>query len=132
MPRRQQRRGEDQLLLALACGATVEAAAQKAGLSERSVYRRLTDPTFCAKRDQLRAEMTQRTCAALTAAGTEAVRTLVDLMKPVTAPASRLGAARSVLEIGFKAREMQEVLQRIAAIEAQLQPGPRLVNGTES
>jgi hypothetical protein len=34
------------LLTALACGATVEQAARKAGLGERTVYRRLDDPEF--------------------------------------------------------------------------------------
>ena len=40
------RRADDQLRLALACGATVEAAAKKAGVSVRTAHRRLTCPAF--------------------------------------------------------------------------------------
>jgi transcriptional regulator of acetoin/glycerol metabolism len=35
------RKGDAELVLALACGASPENAAQKAGLSRRTVYRRL-------------------------------------------------------------------------------------------
>jgi hypothetical protein len=41
------RKAVDRVLLqALACGATVENAARKAGVCERTVYRRLEDPAF--------------------------------------------------------------------------------------
>lgn len=48
------------LLLALACGATVEAAAQKAGLSPATVYRRLREGPFQKHLAELRSEMIQR------------------------------------------------------------------------
>ena len=35
------KKNEDALLVALACGATVESASRQCGLSERTVYRRL-------------------------------------------------------------------------------------------
>ena len=56
----------------------------------------------------------------MTAAATEAVRTLLDLLKPTVPHAARLGAARSVLEIGVKLREMAELEVRLAALEEQL------------
>ena len=43
-----QNRGEELLLAALAAGSSVEAAAAAAGLSVRTVYRRLADPLFAA------------------------------------------------------------------------------------
>ncbi len=61
--------------------------------------------------------MVQRTAGALTAAATEAVRTLMELMKPAVPHASRLGAARSVLEIGVKLRELAEPEERLTALE---------------
>jgi hypothetical protein len=70
------RKGADQaLLVALACGATVENAARKAGLGERTAYRRLRDPVFLQQLQQLRAEMVQRTAAMLTGAGMGSVKT---------------------------------------------------------
>jgi hypothetical protein len=114
------KKAEDALLLALACGATVENAARQCGLSERTAYRRLGEPEFRQRLQQLRTDMIQRTAGALTAAATEAVRTLLELQKAATPPATRLGAARSVLEIGIKLRESADLVERLSALERQL------------
>jgi len=124
MPRRGGRRHADEtLLLALACGATVEAAAAKAGVSESTAYRRLNIPAFQERLRDLRADMVQRTAAMLTAAAGEAVKTLLALQRDAVPPATRLGAARAVLEMGMKVRETAELEQRIAALEEQLAQG---------
>ena len=90
---------EDALLLALACGATVEAAARQCGIAERTAYRRLQDPQYANRLRELRSEMATRATGALTAASTESVRTLLHLQKESQPPAVRLGAARAVLEV---------------------------------
>ncbi len=69
--------------------------------------------------------MFQRTAATLTAAGSEAVRTLLELLKSPNPPATRLGAARSVLEMGMKAREFAELEERLAALEGQAELNAR-------
>ena len=56
----------------------------------------------------------------LTAAAGEAVKTLVALMGSGTPPATRLGAARAMLEIGIKVREVTELAERVAALESRL------------
>jgi hypothetical protein len=131
MPQRGRRNADDMLMLALACGATLENAAAQAGVSKSTVRRRAKDPEFQAQVQALRADMVQRTSGALTAAGTESVRTLLDLQKPTAPPPVRLGAAKAVLEIGMKVREMAELQQRLAALEEQMageggEPGGRL------
>jgi hypothetical protein len=108
------------LLMTLACGATVEAAAQKAGVSRATVLRRLQEPEFKARLEAIRTEMIQRTAGALTAASMESVRTLISLQQPAIPHATRLGAARSVLEIGIKMREVADFAQRLAALEEQM------------
>src|SRR5262245_39411430 len=105
------------ILLALACGATPEIAARQAGVSERTVHRRLADPKFRKKLDQVRSDMMQRTASGLAAAGSESVRTLLDLQKATVPHATRLGAAKAVLEMSMKLREMTELKERIAALE---------------
>src|SRR5262249_30742829 len=77
----------DALVMALACGATVEHAARKAGLSERSVYRRLARPAFRAQVSQARLELLQRTAGMLAGAGAGAGET------PVGPPQDNPGAA---------------------------------------
>jgi hypothetical protein len=112
------------ILLALACGATPEAAARQAQVSERTVHRRLVDPKFRKQLEQLRSDILQRTSSSLTAAGSESVRTLLELQKASVPPATRLGAAKAVLEIGMKLREMTELKDRIAALEQRLGTTP--------
>jgi hypothetical protein len=99
----------------------VENAARKAGISERTAYRRLHNPAFVQQLDQLRAEMVQRTAGLLTGAGLGAVKTLVDLQQDATVPpATRRGAARDVLQLAIQYRETAELEQRVAALEAGL------------
>ena len=106
--------------MALACGATVEAAAHKAGVSPATVYRRLKEPAFVQRLRELRADMVQRAAAMLTAAAGEAVKTLLALQKDAVPPATRLGAARAILELGTRLREVAELEQRLADLEERL------------
>src|SRR5262245_52058472 len=109
------------LLQALACGATVENAARKAGVGERTVYRRLANPDFRRQISDLRTEMQQRTLGMLTGAGMGSVKVLVDLQGDVSAPPGvRRRSARDVLEMAVKFRESVDWEQRLAAIEARL------------
>jgi ParB-like chromosome segregation protein Spo0J len=117
MGRRKNHRADHQLLTALACGATQETAARQAGVSVSTARRRLADPEFCRELQALVGEMVQRTARALTAAGAEAVRGLLSLLKETTPPAVRLGAIRAVLELGVKLRETADLEARIAALE---------------
>lgn len=117
MPDHSRKKAEDALLLALACGASVEQAARQCGLSTRTVYRRLADPDFCRRLQKLRGEMVSRTAGTLTAAATEAVRTLLELMKSPASGSVRLGAARAVLELGMKIREIADLEERLARVE---------------
>ncbi|HET6576246.1 MAG TPA: hypothetical protein VFG68_21775 [Fimbriiglobus sp.] len=116
----QRKKNEDALPVALACGATVEAAARQCRLSERTVYRRLGDDGFRKRLAGVRADMVQRAAGMLSAAGMESVRTLLELQKPGVAAPVRLGAARAVLEIGMKLREVVDLEARLAALEEQL------------
>jgi hypothetical protein len=113
------RKNADELLLtALVCGGSVENAARAAGLSVRTVQRRLADPAFRQGLEKLRTEMVQRAVGMLTAAGFEAVKTLLGLLDAANAGSVRLGAARAILELGIKLREYAELAERISAVEA--------------
>ncbi len=119
------KRNEDQLLLALACGASVEQAARQAGVHPQTARRRLADPAFKGRLVALRTEMVTRAAAMLTAAGVESVRTLVEMQKSPNAPATRLQAAKAVLEPGVKLRQLaeleallEEMCERLKDIEA--------------
>jgi hypothetical protein len=114
------RNADEQLLMALACGVTVENAARQAGISPATAYRRLADPPFRRRLQTLRGDMVSRTAGTLTAAATEAVRTLLELLKSSASGSVRLGAARAVLEIGMKVREVAELEERLAELEQRM------------
>ena len=121
MARKRNKSSEQALLMALAIGATVENAARKAGVTERTAYRHLADPAFHARVDQARRENMARTAGMLSGAALGSVKTLVDLAQDVSVPASvRRGAARDVLDLAVKYRETAETEQRLAALEARL------------
>jgi hypothetical protein len=126
----QGRKGADEALLAaLACGATVEAAARATGLSAATVHRRLRNAAFKERLHEAREQILVRVGGALTAASQQAVQTLLQLQKPESPAAVRLGAARAVLELALKARaqlelevQIAELRQRIDELEGDAQP----------
>jgi hypothetical protein len=108
------------LLLAIACGATAETAARNAGVSERTVHRRLADPAFQRRLQVVRADIVQRMSGTATAAGLEALKTLLALQKEGVPPTVRRAAARDLLEMGFKLRAHADFAQRLQALEERL------------
>jgi hypothetical protein len=117
MPQRGRRKADKVLLAALGCGATIEVAAHKAGVSEATVYRRLQEPEFIKELQKFQTDIVKRAAATSTAAMTEAIKTFLTLMQPPTPPAVRLGAARAVIDTGVSLRAMADTEQRIAALE---------------
>ncbi len=123
MPQQGRRSADELLMMALACGATLENAARQAGVSESTVRRRAKEPEFQRKLQAVRTDMVQRTAGALTAAGLEFVKTLIGLVGTGIPPATRLGAARAGLELGMKVREVADLEQRLASLEEQVAAG---------
>jgi hypothetical protein len=115
------RKADGPLALALACGATPEGAAQKAGVSVRTAYRRLDEAAFRAQVDEVRAEVVRRSTDMFTAAGLSAIKTLMTLQDSAASESVRLGAARAVIELGCKLREKTETTARIAAMEGKFE-----------
>ncbi len=114
---RYHKKSDDAIVTALACGLSVEAAAKQCQLSIRTIYRRLQDPAFQARLSELRSDMVKRAASMLTAASSDAVRTLVQLQRESLPASVRLGAARAVLEIGLKVRDIVELETRIQQLE---------------
>lgn len=112
--------GDEKILIALSCGATAGNAAREANVSVRTVERRLADPEFREKLLRLRGETLQRAGGALTAASLRAVATLVSLQEASQPANVRLGAARAVLELALKVRELNDLDERLTRMEAQV------------
>lgn len=71
---------DDLLAEALALGMTHEAAGRQAGVSSKTVQRRLGDPNFVALRDERRHVHVQAACGRLIALAETAMEVLVDAL----------------------------------------------------
>ena len=112
------RNADSALVTALAAGLTNQQAAKQAGVSESTVARRLREPAFREQVAAARSETVARTAAQLTAAGTAAVRTLLQLLDS-RSDTARLGAARAILEMATSYREGEQLEARLRALEQQ-------------
>jgi HEAT repeat protein len=111
---------DEALALTLASGQTLRDAAAAVGVSERTAARRWGDPSFRQRVAELRTDMVQRSLGRLADGMSEAADVLRQLLA-AKSESVRLGASRSMLELGVKLREAVELEQRIATIENQLQ-----------
>ncbi|HWB10417.1 MAG TPA: hypothetical protein VG826_14390 [Pirellulales bacterium] len=108
--------GEDELILALAAGASVREAAERGGVGERTVYRRLADADFRRAVSEARGGLFDSARGRLAGLASRAVETLQRLMKSEK-PAEALGAAKTVLELGPRLSEATEAEERISRLE---------------
>ena len=93
------RQNADTVLVAsLAAGQTYAAAAEAAGVSERTARRRMSDPSFIRRVDAGRVEIVSAAVNRAVDAAVEAVDTMIELMRGAESESVRLRAASGVLE----------------------------------
>ena len=109
----------EQAILALLSERTIGRAATRVGIGERTLRRWLVeDAAFlteyeAARQATFRAAMTR--IASLTA---RAVEALEDLLADTRHPGIRLGAARTVAEIGIHQHDAETIVRKLEQIEA--------------
>lgn len=108
---------DDQLAVALASGSSVREAASQADVSERTAFRRLNELAFRKRVDEIRRVALEEAIGKLSAAGSSAVDTMVDLLASEVPPSTRLAAARAVLEYGAKLSETNDFEVRLCELE---------------
>jgi hypothetical protein len=117
MATRGKRNIDEQLVLALAVGGGVACAARAAGVSERTVRRRMEDAGFREAVRKLRGELLERAVGRLTDLGLRAADQLGELMDHGKREQTRLGAARATLDFMLRGTEMVAIEQRLQALE---------------
>jgi hypothetical protein len=111
-------RADDALVLGLAAGLTVAAAAKRAKVSERTAYRRLADSAFSRLLVEARAAMLDRALGRLAESAARAAATLRRLLR--NGPGNvQVAAARAILTLGIKLQESVGLEARIRALEEQ-------------
>jgi transposase-like protein len=108
--------GDEELIRALAAGATVRRAAERAGVDERTVYRRLADPDFRRAVSEARDRTFDSARGQLAGLADRAIETLERLMES-DKPSVALGAAKAVLELGPRLRKATEFEERLSRSE---------------
>ena len=104
----------------LAEGASVEEAAESAGVSYRTVYRWLKSPDFRRAQRTIYRESLMCGLGTVQTLSSRAAQALARILDDDTAsPASRTAAARSVLQYACAGYEIHELEERLSELEEQ-------------
>lgn len=110
---------QERAVVALLAEPSIPKAADVAGVGERSVYRWLREPAFSKVYRRARREAFGQAIALTQSYAALAVKTLVDVMEDEAAPhSSRVQAATTVLRFGRDGVELDDLLERVEALEA--------------
>jgi phage terminase small subunit len=110
------KKGEAAFVAAIVTGGTVEAAAQTAGIGERTAYTWLARPEIRQQISEARGQLVEQACGRLADAATAAADALCGLLA-AKSESVRLSAARALLELAFRARETLDHEERLTALE---------------
>jgi hypothetical protein len=110
------RPGDEKILGALAAGHPYSEAARVAGVSSKTVQRRMADPLFRAEVEEMKLQIVQSTAASLATLATKAVATLEPLLNDGE-PWMRQKTALAVIDLSIRYRETLEFDERIALLE---------------
>jgi hypothetical protein len=109
--------------LAIACGTKVTDAAEKTGVSLRTLHRWLhEDPSFCRRVEELRERMYSQAAGRLTELAGMAADTLGELLESGDAKV-RIQAARMIFLAADKFHETTAYSARLAALEQLFENG---------
>ena len=111
---------QDKAITALLASVTVEAAAKKVGVSDRTLHRWLKEPAFRQSYLSARRLVMEQAVGSLQRASLGAVEALVRNLK-CGVPGTEVRAAQVILEAGTKGVEMMEFEDRLTAIEQTLE-----------
>jgi hypothetical protein len=89
--------GDDRLFAAIVSGCHIENAARVAGISQRTAYRRLSDPAFRSQVQSARQDLRESILARLADAGHDAISSLWGLLQSDD-ESIRLKAAKVLLD----------------------------------
>ena len=110
---------QEQAIQALLTEPTIKAAAKKSGAGETTIFRWLQQSEFQAAYREGRKQLVSHAISQLQKACGEAVLTLQEVMKNGdNPPASRVSAAKAVLETSIKAVELEDLIGRVDKLEA--------------
>jgi hypothetical protein len=121
MPQTGKERDNERLIEALLSTNSLSAAAKKAGVSKRTVLRRLEDQEFQAVFTKAKRDVLKRATAILTRNSGKAAVTLGQIFqgKPVENQSARVSAAKATLSLAIAALTFEDIDERLRKLENQ-------------
>ena len=111
-------RNKELTIAALLCEPSIRSAAEKVGINDKTIVRWLQEQNFKEAYRKARRQVVDHAVARIQSAMTSAVGVLEGVMNDSQAPASsRVTAAKSLIEIGLKQVQVDEIEARITALE---------------
>lgn len=112
---------QERFLKAMLETTSIEQACAVASITKNTAYKYLKDETFMKEYRALRRELMQQVTATLQKSSSDAVKTLNEVMLDVDAtPNSRVQAAKNILEMAYRSLELDDIQERLEAIEQNL------------
>ena len=109
----------ERAIVALLADTTIERAAARCGINERTLRRWLTeDPIFQSEYAAARRATFTLGMSGVQSLTSRAVNVLGELLEAKNSPSVRLGAVRTVIEIGTHQYDAETILRRLDEIEA--------------
>jgi hypothetical protein len=101
---------------------TIEKAARAAGVSKATMFRWLAEDDFSKALREASSSLLEGAVATLQAGSSEAVEALRGVLADKLATdAAKVSAARTILDMALRCREMFEVEQRLAELEQRIE-----------
>ncbi|WP_251869738.1 phage replication protein [Enterococcus italicus] len=113
---------QERFLNALLGSLTVDEACKKSNITRPTGDKYLKDPVFLEKYRSLRRDAMQQVTTQLQQAAVEAVDVLKEVMNNTEAPAaSRVSSAKNVLDVAYRAFELDDLAEEVEKIKEQLE-----------
>lgn len=112
---------QERAIAALLEGLTIKQTAKRCGVSRQTIYDWLRMPEFISQLRESEGALIDHSVRRLLSLQNDALDTLDAVLNdPHATTATRLRAAQSVIEFTLKLRELRNLEERLAALEAQV------------
>ena len=114
-------KNDEKIISGLLSCATIREAADYAGVSERTVYSRLSNPEFAQKLAEERRRLWKAHTATLQGQFGKSIQAIVEIRDDLkTPPQTRLNASAELIRNGLKMTELVDIMERMDALEERL------------
>lgn len=113
---------QQQAIIALLTQPTITGAAESIGINPKTMHEWLKQPDFREAYAEARDQTMDQAITRLQQAISKAIDTLIAIMgSDLAKDAARVTAARTILDMAFKAYELEQIAERLTKLEQRLE-----------